>query len=136
VADQAVVRGDIRTLPSMTGATVRADLERAIAKACPPDVRWTLDLTAVQLSFLGAESGPLVDALAAAHREVRGSDAPLTSRLPGQAFVTDAADMAAAGIETVVYGPADWKFVPDESVEIDELVDAARIYLETAMRLR
>jgi acetylornithine deacetylase/succinyl-diaminopimelate desuccinylase-like protein len=136
VADQAVVRGDVRTLPSMTRESVRADLERVIAAVCPADVAWELDLIAVQRPFLGVESGPLLDALAAAHRAVRGGEAALTSRLPGQAFITDAADMAAAGIETVVYGPADWRYVPDESVEIDELLDAARIYLGTAMRLR
>jgi succinyl-diaminopimelate desuccinylase len=135
VADAAVVRGDIRTLPSMTRQSVRADLERVIAAVVPDDVGWELEFTAVQRSFVGAESGPLVDALAGTHRAVRGEPAAVTSRLPGQAFVTDAADMAAAGIETVVYGPADWRFVPDESVEIEELVDAARVYLGTAMRL-
>jgi acetylornithine deacetylase/succinyl-diaminopimelate desuccinylase-like protein len=136
VADNAVVRGDIRTLPSMTRESVRADIARVVGAACPSDVRWTLELTAVQRPFLGVDSGPLVDALAGAHRDVCGKEAQLTSRLPGQAFVTDAADMSAAGIETVVYGPADWKFAPDESVEIDELVDAAKVYLGTAMRLR
>jgi acetylornithine deacetylase/succinyl-diaminopimelate desuccinylase-like protein len=135
VADLAVVRGDVRTPPSMSRQSVRADLEGAIASVVPDDVGWELELTAVQRPFLGVESGPLVDALSDAHRSVRGGPAALTSRLPGQAFVTDAADMAAAGIETVVYGPADWRFVPDESVEIDELVDAARVYLGTAMRL-
>lgn len=135
VADAAVVRGDIRTLPSMTRQSVRADLEHVIASACPDEVSWELDLTAVQHHFLGVDGGPLVDALAQTHEAVRGEAAKVTSRLPGQAFVTDAADMAAAGIETVVYGPADWRFVPDESVEIDELVDAARVYLGTAMRL-
>jgi acetylornithine deacetylase len=136
VADRAVVRGDVRTVPGMTRDSVRADLERAVAAACPDGVRWRLELTAVQRAFLGATTGPLVDALAAAHRQVRGGDPPVTTRLPTQAFVTDAADMAASGIETVVYGPCDWRFAPDEWVEIDELVDAARVYLETALRLR
>lgn len=135
VADAAVVRGDVRTPPSMTRQSVRADLERVIASVVPEDVSWELELTAVQRAFLGVESGALVDALTETHRSVRSEPAVVTSRLPGQAFVTDAADMAAAGIETVVYGPADWRFVPDESVEIGELVDAARVYLGTAMRL-
>ena len=136
VAESAIVRGDIRTVPSQTPERVRADLEHLVASVCPTDVDWELDLTAVQRPFLGADSGPLVDALSEAHRAVRGAPPELTSRLPGQAFITDAADMAAAGIETVVYGPADWHYVPNESVEIDELADAARVYLGTAMRLR
>mgnify|MGYP003537143997 CR=1 FL=1 len=43
--------------------------------------------------------------------------------------------MLAAGIETVVYGPAEWHYVPDEFVGIDEMTDAARVYLAAAVHL-
>ena len=52
-----------------------------------------------------------------------------------QSFVTDAVDMAQAGIETLVYGPAAWHYAPDEYIDIDEMTDAARVYLATAARL-
>ena len=37
-----------------------------------------------------------------------GETARVTNELPGQAFVTDAADLVAAGLETVVYGVGEW----------------------------
>ncbi|PYM63231.1 MAG: hypothetical protein DMD79_09145, partial [Candidatus Rokuibacteriota bacterium] len=52
-----------------------------------------------------------------------------------QAFVTDAVDMQAAGIESVVYGPAEWHFAPDEFVSVEEMTDAARVYLAAATHL-
>jgi hypothetical protein len=52
-----------------------------------------------------------------------------------QAFVTDAVDMAAAGIESVVYGPAEWHHAPDAFVDIDEMADATRVYLAAALQL-
>lgn len=133
IADDAVIEGDIRTVPSMTRASVRADLERVVAAACPPDVRRTVELTAVQRAFLGPEHGPLLDALGSAHEAVVGTPVERSAALPVQAFVTDTADMQALGVESVIYGPADWDFVPDESVPVDELAAAARVYALTAL---
>jgi acetylornithine deacetylase/succinyl-diaminopimelate desuccinylase-like protein len=128
VADHAVLSGDIRTVPTMTRATVRADLEAVARAVVPADVKWRLDLTAVQRPYLGPESGSLLDSLAAAHEAVIGTPVARSRSMPVQAFVTDTADMQALGVESVIYGPADWHFVPDESVELDELVAAARVY--------
>jgi acetylornithine deacetylase len=135
VAGQAVVRGDLRIVPGMDRTTVHADLEAIVKQWRPDGIDSKIRLIAVQHPFLGVTSGPLIDALSSAHEAVRGTPPAITSRLPGQAFVTDAADMAAAGISTVVYGPADWHHAPDESVDMDELTDAARIYLGTALAL-
>jgi acetylornithine deacetylase len=135
VADQAVLRGDVRTVPGMTRASLRADLQRIIQSVVGEPNEVTLRFTAVHRTFIGPTSGRLVTALKAAHEAVRGEAAIMPVGLPGQAFVTDAADMAAAGIETVVYGPCDWHFAPDESVDVDELADAARVYLATAALL-
>jgi acetylornithine deacetylase len=135
VADRAVVRGDIRTVPSMTRDAVRADLQAVVDAHTPAGVAVRIDLTAVQRGFFGPTSGPLVDAIAAAHRAVRDEEVAISNAMPNQAFVVDAADMVAAGVETVVYGPADWHYAVDEHVPVTELVDAARVYLETAARL-
>jgi hypothetical protein len=35
----------------------------------------------------------------------------------------------------VVYGPGPWRYEPDEFIELDELLDAARIYFGTALLL-
>lgn len=135
VAGITTIQGDLRIVPGMDRTTVRADLNRIVAAACPDNVQSRVRLNAVQHPFLGVTDGPLVDALVTVHTLVRGTPPPITSRMPGQAFVTDAADMATAGIPTVVYGPADWHFAPDEFIDIDEMADAARIYLGTAIAL-
>jgi acetylornithine deacetylase/succinyl-diaminopimelate desuccinylase-like protein len=135
VADHAVVAGDIRTVPGMERAGVRDRLQAIADASCPEGVRARVHFSARQRPFIGPDRGELVDALSAAHARIRGSAPTITSRLPGQAFVTDAADMQALGVETLVYGPCDWHYVPDESVAVDELVDAARVYLATALAL-
>lgn len=135
VAESAVVRGDIRTVPGMTRESVRLQLQPLIDGACPDGVSSRLSFLAVQRAYVGPTEGRLVDTLSRAHEAVLGSPPIVTSRLPGQAFVTDAADMQAMGVETLVYGPADWVYKPDESVPVSELVDAARVYLATVLLL-
>lgn len=76
-----------------------------------------------------------MDALSAAHRLVRGEEVGVNVDTAAQCFVTDAVDMLQAGIETLVYGPAAWHYEPDEFIEIDEMVDAAKVYLATAANL-
>ena len=132
VADRAVLRGDLRTVPGMTRQAVRAALEACVAESCPPEIASRVRLIAVQKPFLGVTDGPLVDAIVAAHAAARGAPPRITNELPGQAFVTDAADMAAAGLDTVVYGVGEWRHAPDESIGVDELADSARVYLAVA----
>ncbi|HEV7762636.1 MAG TPA: M20/M25/M40 family metallo-hydrolase [Acidimicrobiales bacterium] len=132
VADRAVVRGDLRTVPGMNRQVVRAALEACVAEACPPGLATRVRLLAVQKPFLGVTGGPLVDAITAAHAATRGAPPRITNELPGQAFVTDAADMAAAGLDTVVYGVGEWHHAPDEWIDVDELADSARVYLAVA----
>lgn len=55
--------------------------------------------------------------------------------MPGQCAVTDASDLVAAGLETVVYGVGDMFWGPDAWVDIAELEDSARIYLAVAALL-
>jgi acetylornithine deacetylase/succinyl-diaminopimelate desuccinylase-like protein len=77
----------------------------------------------------------LFDALHAGHREVFGSDPAVNAEKAAQSFVTDAVDMAQAGIETLIYGPGSWHFEPDEFIDIDEMANASRVYLATAAHL-
>ena len=48
-------------------------------------------------------------------------------------FVTDAPDLARAGLSTVGYGPGPWRYQADEFIELDELLDAPRVYLASAL---
>jgi acetylornithine deacetylase/succinyl-diaminopimelate desuccinylase-like protein len=135
VAESATIRGDIRTVPGMERAGVRQELESVVVAALPEGISSRVRITSAHQPFLGATSGPLVDAIASAHREIVGKPPVVTNELPGQAFVTDAATLAAVGLETVVYGAADWHFAPNESVDINELTASARVYLAVALSL-
>lgn len=135
VADTSVVRGDLRVVPGMDRQSVRAEICAIVEQVRPPDVRARVRITTAHQPFIGVTDGPLVDTLVAAHTAVRGAAPRITHELPGQAFVTDAASLAEAGLDTVVYGASQWHFAPDEYVEIDELADSARVYLAVAATL-
>jgi acetylornithine deacetylase/succinyl-diaminopimelate desuccinylase-like protein len=134
-APVATMLGDVRTVPSMDRHTVRADLARLIDEQLGDDVQYELRITAAQKSFIGSADSPIVAATRAAHTRIRGSAPQIGSPLPGQAFVTDAADLAAIGLDSVVYGPGDWHYAPDEWVSITDLRDAAAVYFATSYEL-
>jgi acetylornithine deacetylase/succinyl-diaminopimelate desuccinylase-like protein len=135
VADTSVIRGDLRIVPGMDRQAVRAEICSIVEGVRPPDVQARVRIITAHQPFIGVTDGPLVDAIAAAHTAVRGEAPRVTNELPGQAFVTDAASLADAGLDTVVYGASQWHFAPDEYVDIDELADSARVYLAVAATL-
>jgi succinyl-diaminopimelate desuccinylase len=131
----ALVRGDLRTVPGMTWQTVRQDLANVLERNRTDGVESAVQPLVLQRPFIGRRNGPLIDALRTAHRMVRREEPGLDTDGAARSFVTDAADLTHAGIETLVYGPGAWRAEPNESVAIDELADAARIYASTAMLL-
>jgi acetylornithine deacetylase/succinyl-diaminopimelate desuccinylase-like protein len=135
VADTAVIRGDLRTVPGMDRQAVRAEICSIVEQVRPAQVQARVRILSGHQPFIGVTDGPLVEAIAAAHTAVRGEAPRITSELPGQAFVTDAASLAEAGLATVVYGASQWHFAPDEYVDIHELADSARVYLAVAATL-
>jgi acetylornithine deacetylase/succinyl-diaminopimelate desuccinylase-like protein len=137
VPDSAVLKGDLRTVPGMSWQTVRADLEGLVAEAVPASsgVGTKVSCIVRQRPFVGPTGGVLFDALRAGHRDVYGSDPAVNAERAAQSFVTDAVDMAQAGIETLIYGPGSWHFEPDEFIDVDEMARAAQVYLATAYRL-
>lgn len=137
VPDAATLQGDIRTVPSQSWQTVRADLDRVIRETVGDrgDIGTKVRCIVRQRAFVGPKSGRLFDALRTGHRDIYGSDPAVNVEKAAQSFVTDAVDMAVAGIETLVYGPGSWHFSPDESISIDEMTRAAQVYLAAAYRL-
>lgn len=133
VAANALIRGDVRTVPSMRRIPVRQELLELAHAAAGPDVGVEVRIVSAHQPFLGVTEGALVGAITSAHERLRKTPPRITNEMPGQAFVTDAADLAAAGLDTVVYGPGDWHFAPDEWVYVDDIVDAARVYASVAM---
>jgi acetylornithine deacetylase/succinyl-diaminopimelate desuccinylase-like protein len=74
-------------------------------------------------------------ALGSTFTKVTGVSPRITNEMPHQAFVTDAADMDAVGLESLVFGPGDWHYAPDEFISIKDMTDAAQIYLNTLYEL-
>jgi acetylornithine deacetylase/succinyl-diaminopimelate desuccinylase-like protein len=135
VPDAAAIRGDVRTVPGMSRWTVRHDLEELVSRVGTGAVQARVRIISEVHPFVGERAGPLIRALTAAHELVRGAPPEHATGLGQHAFVTDAPDLARAGLPTVGYGPGPWRYEPDEWIELDELLDAARIYLGTALLL-
>ena len=135
VAESATIRGDLRYVPGMDRVTVRQEILDIVDGVVPDEVARRVRIIGVHQPFLGATSGPLIDAISAAQAAIVGHVPRVTNELPGQAFVTDAADLVAAGLETVVYGVGAWYYAPDEWVWIDHLAGSARVYLAVAAML-
>jgi succinyl-diaminopimelate desuccinylase len=135
LADRAILRGDVRSVPGMDRHSVAADLERAVAQAAPNVVSSRVRIISDVHPFIGRRESPLITALSAAHAAVRGAPPALATSPRQRGFVTDAPVYEEHGIPSVVYGPGPWRYEPDEYIELDELLDAARIYFATALLL-
>jgi len=135
IAPEASMLGDVRTLPDMTRETVYEDLKKLVDEFAVDGCTYKIKLTAVQKSFVGKKESTLMTALSNSYKKVRGSEIEIITKMPTQAFVTDTADMSAIGLEALVFGPGDWKYLPDEFISIKDMGDAAQIYLNTAYEL-
>ena len=135
IAPEASMLGDVRTLPDMTRETVYDDLKNLVDEFAVDGCTYKIKLTAVQKSFVGKKESTLMTALGNSYKKVRGSEIEVITKMPTQAFVTDTADMSAIGLEALVFGPGDWKYLPDEFISIKDMGDAAQIYLNTAYEL-
>ena len=128
MATRAVAQLDIRLPP---GISVK-DIEERIRSACAGDSAISLTVTKAWDSNWAVLQSPLVVELAAAAQAVRGEKPKYVVRLPG----SDARRWRDLGVPSVCYGPQ-----PTLSAGIDDyaneqdVVDCAKIYARTALRL-
>jgi acetylornithine deacetylase len=134
-APSCSVRGDVRLAPGMSGTTVLRDLQRLIEdlRAEDRELQATARILVTQTPFMADEASPIVGMVRDAHPRVVGRPPRVTTDLPAGSFVTDAADMIRVGIPAVVYGPCEWRTVPDERARVADIVTAARVYAQTAL---
>jgi acetylornithine deacetylase/succinyl-diaminopimelate desuccinylase-like protein len=127
---------DLRTVPGMSEAGVRASIDawlaerRAADPALVVDVVFEPGLTWIPPSEIAADH-PLVGATQAAARRVLGTSPPL-SVFPGG---SDAPWFTAAGMPTIPsFGPGLLTCChgPNERVDVERVHEAARIYAHTA----
>lgn len=134
-AEECVMRGDIRFLPSMTIEGMRADLRRLVDEVCreTPGLSGSVTTVVQQMSYEMAPDAPVIRGLVDAHTRVTGAPPIQHTGLPAGAFITDAADFIRQGIPMALYGPCDWRSKPDEGVPVRDLETAARVYAATCL---
>ena len=137
IADRCTVRGDVRIVPSMTAETLSADFRRLIAEVAKDDPEFRADFRTLvyQRPFRIDSDASVVALTAQAHRDVTESEPETSTGLPVCSYVTDSSDIVRHGIPTVVYGPSNWRMVPDERISIAEMVAATKVYALAAARV-
>jgi acetylornithine deacetylase len=141
VADVVRLLGAARYSPSQNVETVLDDIRRVAEKVCVDfpglriDVQDATDLTGFPNfpPFEVNRSAPVVAAVNRAFKEIRSADQPTGAPRPYCFYGTDAAHLQhGAGMEGVVCGPGGrYNTMPDERVDIDDYLDAIRVYLLT-----
>ena len=126
---------DVRALPGMTRGRIEADLRAFLDRVRADEPALDVELTVTHWtppSEISA-SHPIVSALADASAAVLGAPAPLAAFSGG----TDAPFFQLAGIPTVPsFGPGllPAAHSPNESIPVESIVQAARIYALAAVR--
>lgn len=121
-----------RTIPGETLQDVTAEIQALLdtLAAADPTFRASQKVMALREPFEVAPEAGIVRAIRAA-TEALGQALPIA----GQTFWTDAALLAEAGVETVVLGPVGAGLhTREEWVDLDSLVDLARILAASAQR--
>ncbi|MCY4435950.1 MAG: M20/M25/M40 family metallo-hydrolase [Chloroflexi bacterium] len=136
-ADRCTARGDVRIVPGMTAESLTADFRQVMAEVAKDDPEFRADLRTLvyQRPFRIEPDASVVALTAQAHRDVNGAEPETSTGLPVCSYVTDSSDIVRHGIPTVVYGPSNWRMVPDERISIAEMVAATKVYALAAARV-
>ncbi len=131
--DRCVLEVERRTLPGESDEAIQGELEVLLneARACSPGLTGRVDLLLSRPPLEVSPDAPILPALTEAVRAVRGQP-PL---LVGSPAWTDAALLTAAGIPTVIFGPAGaGAHTAEEWVEIPSVVTCAEVLADVARR--
>jgi acetylornithine deacetylase len=130
IPDECTILVDSRPHPGVDKGLVEAQLRAAIdrVKGRDPEARFELTLADEKSSHLIDRDHPLVRALDLGFREVTGA-------APAYGAGSWLADTASTGhlVPTVIFGPGhDPVYTPNESLAVDDIHLAARVYAATA----
>ncbi|UCF96582.1 MAG: M20 family metallopeptidase [Spirochaetaceae bacterium] len=132
---EAVGYVDIRTTPAQDHEKLRKQLREILGKLAQQDADYRADIEFIEDRPVVAieKDEPIVAVAASAYLDVTGKE-PVYNGVPG---ATDGTFLHAwKGIPCLVNGPGP-RHIPhqkDEYIEIDELVEAARVYVVAAHR--
>jgi acetylornithine deacetylase len=132
--DRCLLQAERRTIPGETPDAVAGELRAVIERAAAedPDLRADVRIEFVRDPFEVAEDAPVVEAVRRHAAAVVGAEPAVV----GVPFWTDAALLAAAGIPTVVFGPAGEGAHADvEWVDLESAERCSEIYLAVAEEL-
>jgi succinyl-diaminopimelate desuccinylase len=127
---------DIRLIPGQDPEAIASALEKLLQATCAVDPRlhYELEVLEVRHPTKTDRDHPIVQALASAYSSLTNHQPPTYGGVPGS---TDGTILnARKGIPIVTCGPGDI-YIPhhvDEWVSIDEIKQAARMYVLAAMR--
>lgn len=137
VPDHCRIALDMRTVSSQDHADLIADVRRqaeAVAQSVSSEIQVDITVDQDNISVETDPGSPLVEALIASVASVTGWQ----PEVGGVTYATDAAVLAPGfDIPMVICGPGVPGMIhqPDEYVEIEQLVQASRIYAELSRRL-
>jgi len=140
VADFVRLKGSGRYGPGQTQDNALADIRKVLDGLCArhPGLKAEVRVEAredrpIMPAFEVAKDSPIVIALNAAYKAVRGTDQPTGAITPPGFFGTDAGHLFKhGGMTGVVCGPGGrYNTMPDERVDIADYLDCIRIYLLT-----
>ena len=132
---------DIRTVPGQTADEVKRSLRKALRAYAKSrgGAEPRLEFFVTDPPTAIGPDEPVTRAMCEAHRRVTGKDAPLIIRRPG----ADSTHLNRYDVPCIVYGPGG-RMHPDakgqmhavgEHVHVDDLVTAAKVYLDAALEL-
>lgn len=144
VADFVRIKGSGRYAPGQTEEGALADLraELDVLEGRFPGLKTSLTPEhrvgrPMMPSFEVSKESPIVRAVNAAYREVRGTEQPTGAITPPGFYGTDAAHLfRKAGMEGIVCGPGGrYNTMPDERVDIVDFIDMVKIYMLTMLAI-
>ena len=149
VSDFCTVLVDVRFLPGMTSASVKADIERALdaVKADDPDFQYEIEMppgpkyrvfTVVMEPFDLPKDEYILDCVLRQYRAVTGGREPdgVGTVLPGSYTGDDTCHLWAAGVPCLLYGPgggSESADIPDEYSRISDMEQVAKVLALTAL---
>ncbi len=125
---------DIRTLPDEEPRAVLADLGAAV-RAVGVDAE--VEMVMAKRGAVAEGIEPLTDAIIEAHQRVRGVPPPTEAEPAVVSMWRDSNILNRAGVPALTFGPGRGRAAVQGTgyMELDDLVDAAKMYALTAMRM-
>ena len=127
IPDECVIRVDCRPQPGVSKATVRAEIDRALAAAAEKDHRFRAEVVLAdeKPGHLVGRDSEVVTLMVEAVRAARPGQEP-SLRVEG--WLGDTSSFGPL-VETVIFGPGgEPVYAADENLSVDDIHDAAKVY--------